>query len=133
MRTLVIFKRSSFVACFPCATDTELLSSKNSARTVHIHPIGCVSKNRGEFTNLYENPSIRGSFLRKQFISNWIKLVSSQSRPYGLTNSPFREVLTRAAFCRMACAFEGFRSQGRPWLKRSVSWKWSSWLIRLVR
>lgn len=31
------------------------------------------------------------------------------------------EVLTRAAFCRMACAFEGFRSQGRPWLKRSVA------------
>ena len=46
--------------------------------------------------------------------------------PIWLTNSPFREVLTRAAFCRMACAFEGFRSQGRPWLKRSVSWKWSS-------
>lgn len=31
------------------------------------------------------------------------------------------DVLTRAAFCRMACAFEGFRSQGRPWLKRSVA------------
>lgn len=43
------------------------------------------------------------------------------------------EVLTRAAFCRMACAFEGFRSQGRPWLKRSVSWKWSScWLVGSV-
>ncbi|CAJ1335275.1 unnamed protein product [Effrenium voratum] len=31
------------------------------------------------------------------------------------------EVLSRAAFCRLTCAFDGFRSQGRPRLRRSIT------------
>ena len=71
MRTLVIFKRSSFVACFPCATDTELLSTK----------LG-VSQKMGvslqTFTKIHQ---IRGSFLRNtstQIGSNWFH----RSSPY---------------------------------------------------
>ena len=30
------------------------------------------------------------------------------------------EVLDRAAFCRLCCAFDGFRSLGRPRLRRSA-------------
>ena len=33
---------------------------------------------------------------------------------------PPPEVLDRAAFCRLCCAFDGFRSLGRPRLQRSV-------------
>ncbi|CAK9038940.1 Hypothetical protein SCF082_LOCUS22842 [Durusdinium trenchii] len=40
---------------------------------------------------------------------------------YALGRETGPQVLTRAAFCRMACAFDGFRSQGRPWLSRSVA------------
>eukprot|EP00913_Durusdinium_trenchii_P035802 g33501.t1 len=39
---------------------------------------------------------------------------------YALGRETGPQVLTRAAFCRMACAFDGFRSQGRPWLSRSA-------------
>ncbi|CAE7567898.1 unnamed protein product, partial [Symbiodinium sp. CCMP2456] len=44
---------------------------------------------------------------------------------HGLSTAPTRgtgpEVLDRAAFCRLCCAFDGFRSLGRPRLQRSVA------------
>lgn len=40
---------------------------------------------------------------------------------YALSRATGPEVLTRATFCRMACAFGGFSSMGRPWLARAAA------------
>ena len=40
---------------------------------------------------------------------------------YALSRATGPEVLTRATFCRMACAFGGFSSMGRPWLARAAT------------
>ena len=102
-------------------------------------------KKWGDFANICENPSnwsifwatIGFNFIFKLghvFVTAFPVAEQIQTFALGLQETPLAscEVLTRAAFCRMACAFEGFRSQGRPWLNRSVSWKFLEvvWLVR---